>query len=457
MKMKQKNQFFQNDTQRYTFIGVLFGISFPIIATLIRISSADLPYNLSSALFVQSSDPLLWIIDTAPFIIGYISMLAGRRQDYSNQRETELVQKEIELTAAQRLLEERVAERTKELENQSQRLRVAAEIAKDAASSKNLSELLERAGQLIQDRFGFYHTGLFIIDTNKEFAVLTASPTDAGKQMIANGHKLRVGYTGIVGRVASTGEARVVLDTSLDSTHEHNPLLPNTLSEMALPLRVENMVIGVLDVQSDQAQAFTEDDIAVIQILADQLAAAIERTRLLQQLEQNLKDLEQAYSQTTRESWKSIAESGLITNLGYQFDNIRIQPLNEVPALGQKAMQDGSKVSETSGSTQESVAIPIKLRGQTIGAVTVKLKEGHKQTTISTIEQAVERLAGSLENARLFEEARQRAEREQAISHVTSAISSASEFDSILRTAVEEIGKSLGDSEVSIRIVENAD
>jgi len=456
MNMNQTNRLFQNDIQRYAFIGVLFGLAFPIIATLIQIAITDLQINFSNILFVQSTNPLLWIIDTAPFVVGYVSMLAGRRQDNSYKREVELIQKEIELNEIQASLEERVAERTKELESQSQRLRVAAEIAKDATSTRNLSELLERAGQLIQDRFGFYHTGLFIIDANKEFVVLTASPTDAGKQMMANGHKLRVGYTGIVGRVASTGEARVVLDISLDTTHEHNPLLPNTRSEMALPLRVENEVIGVLDVQSDQPQAFTEDDIAAIQILADQLATAIERARLLQQLEQNLKDLEQVYRRTTRESWKSITESELISNFGYRFDNIRIQPLNEVPALGQRAMQDGTKISETNDRKQESVAIPIKLRGQSIGAVTVKLKEGHKQITINTIEQAVERLAGALESARLFEEARQRAEREQAISQVTSAISSAPEFDAILRTAVEEIGKSLGDSEVSIRIIEGA-
>ena len=453
--MNQTNQLFQNETQRYTFAGVLFGLSFPIIATLIQITITNLQINFSNFLIIQSTNPLLWIIDTAPFVIGYVSMLAGRRQDNSHQREAELIQKENELAEARTSLEERVAERTKELESQSQRLRVAAEIAKDATSTSNLSELLERAGHLIQDRFGFYHTGLFIVDANKEFAVLTASPTEAGKQMMTNGHKLRVGYTGIVGRVASTGEARVVLDINLDKTHEHNPLLPNTQSEMALPLRVENEVIGVLDVQSDQPHAFTEDDIAAIQILADQLATAIERARLLQQLEQNLKDLEQAYGQTTRESWRSLTENELIGNFGYRFDNTRIQPLNNIPVLGQKAMQDGKKISETNDKKQESVAIPIKLRGQSIGAVTVMLKEGHKQLTINTIEQAVERLAGALESARLFEEARQRAEREQAISQVTSAISSAPEFDAILRTAVEEIGKSLGDSEVSIRIVEN--
>jgi len=453
--MNQNKQIIQNETQRYTLIGVLFGLAFPIIATIIRIATTDLPFNISSAINVQTTDPLIWIIDTAPFILGFVAMLAGRRQDSSQQREAELIQKEKELVEAQNLLEERVAERTTELANQSQRLRVAAEIAKEATSSRNLSELLERAGQLIQDRFGFYHTGLFILDNAKEYAVLTASPTNAGKQMIANGYKLRVGHTDIVGRVALIGEPRITLDTNRDATYEKNNLLPNTQSAMALPLKTGRDIIGVLDVQSDQRQAFTQDDVAVIQILADQLAITIERARLLQQVEQNLKNLEQAYGTTTRESWKSIAEIGSINNFGYHFDNIRIRPITEISPLGVQAMQSGTKVSEAVGSKQENVAIPIKLRGQAIGVITVKLKEGYQQTTVNTIEQAVDRLASSLESARLFEEARRRADHEQAISRVTTAISSAPRFDDILRTAVEEVGKSLGNSEVRIQLLES--
>jgi len=267
---------------------------------------------------------------------------------------------------------------------------------------------------------------------------------------------LRVGYTGIIGRVASTGEARVVLDSNLDKSYFNNPTLPDTKSEMAIPLMVEKETIGILDIQSDQVKAFSTDEVTVMQTLADHLAIAIERVRLLEQLEQSLKDLEQAYGRTTRDNWKSITESGLLKNFGYHFDNVRIRPMNEAPPLGQKSMQTGNKVSQSDGTRQESIAIPIKLRGQSIGAITVKLKEGHRQTTVSTIEQAVDRLSSSLESARLFEEARQRADREQAIAQVTTAISSAPEFDTILRTAVEEIGKSLGDSEVSIQIISDA-
>jgi len=357
-------------------------------------------------------------------------------------------------------LEQRVTDRTKELEDQTLRLRAVAEIARDAASSHSLSELLEKAAALIQERFTLYHTGIFLLDNDQEFAVLTASPTSAGKQMMADNHRVRVGEPGIVGRVAFTEEARITLDTGADAEHSNHPYLPNTRSEMALPLKVENRMIGVLDVQSNQPQAFNEDDVAIMQILADQLATAIERTRLLQQVEQNLNDLEHAYGQFTREGWKTLGESGLLSKTGYRFDNIRIQPISDVPALGDEAMQTGRRITggnNSSNSNKNLVALPIKLRGQTIGVVSANLKEGYTQNTISTLELAIERLALSLESARLYEEARLRADREQAIAQVTSNITSATEFDAILRTTIEEIGKTLNDTEISIQIVNTAE
>jgi GAF domain-containing protein len=229
---------------------------------------------------------------------------------------------------------------------------------------------------------------------------------------------------------------------------------------MALPLKVQNNLIGVLDVQSEQPQAFNEEDVAIMQLMADQLATAIERTRLLQQVEQNLSDLEQAYGRFTREGWKALDESGLLGNAGYRFDNVRIQPINEPPSLGSEAIQAGNTVmnnNDNKSPEDYTVAIPIKLRGHAIGVVTAKLKEGYNQTTISTIELAIERLAASLESARLYEEARMRADREQSISHVTTAITSSTEYEEILRTTVREIGNVLGNTEVAIQILGDPD
>ena len=173
-------------------------------------------------------------------------------------------------------LEQRVLARTQDLEHQTSRVRTSAEVARDIASAPNLDELLTRSGQLIVDRFNFYHAGIFLLDDKKEYAVLRASPTEAGKQLIANNHRLRVGEQGIVGRVAASGEARIALDTGADAVYFNNPLLPATHSEMALPLKTTEGILGVLDVQSEQPQAFTREDIEIIQVMADQLAIAIE-------------------------------------------------------------------------------------------------------------------------------------------------------------------------------------
>jgi Signal transduction histidine kinase, nitrate/nitrite-specific len=355
-------------------------------------------------------------------------------------------------------LEQRVADRTQDLENQSFRLRVAAEIARDAASSRDLHELLVRAADLILNRFNFYHIGIFLLDSNKEFAVLVASPTEAGRQMIENNHKLRVGEVGIVGRVSATGEPRITLNTGDDVVFFNNPYLPQTRSEMALPLKVENKVIGVLDVQSDQPQAFNEEDIAIMQVMADQLATAIERTRLLQEVEKNLKEIESAYGQFTRDNWKKLSNGTSSGNMGYRFDNVRLEPITRLPELADDVFKTGTTIgsngSHMETNKERTVAIPIKLREQTIGVVSIKLKEGYDSNTVSIIESAVERLASAMESARLYEEARMRADRELSISRVTAAISASTEYEQILQTTVREIGNILSDTEVAIQILE---
>jgi hypothetical protein len=214
----------------------------------------------------------------------------------------------------------------------------------------------------------------------------------------------------------------------------------------------------VLDVQSDRPQAFNEEDIAIMQVMADQLATAIERTRLLQEVEKNLKELEGAYGQFTRDNWKKLSNGTAAGNMGYHFDNVRLEPITRLPELAEDAFKTGTTIS-SNGSHKEAgkeqtVAIPIKLREQTIGVVSIKLKEGYDTNTVAIIESAVERLASAMESARLYEEARMRADRELSISRVTTAISATTEYEQILQTTVREIGNILSDTEVAIQILE---
>ena len=187
-------------------------------------------------------------------------------------------------------LEQRVADRTRDLERRTAQLQAAAQVARDATTARDLEDLLNLAVNLIRDRFGFYHAGIFFVDEPREYAVLKAATGEAGEQMLANGHRLAIGKEGIVGHVAASGKPRVALDVDDDVAHWDNPLLPDTRSEMALPLVANEQVIGVLNVQSTEEAAFGDDDVATLQIMADQLAVSIEKVRLFEHIQATLEE-----------------------------------------------------------------------------------------------------------------------------------------------------------------------
>jgi PAS domain S-box-containing protein len=187
-------------------------------------------------------------------------------------------------------LEQQVAARTAQLARRTVQLQAAAEVARDATTAHDLDDLLNRAADLICERFGFYHAGIFLTDERGEYAVLRAAASEAGRQMLEHGHKLKVGEVGMVGYVAGTGEPRIALDVGADAVHFDNPFLPETRSEMALPMRAGGRVIGALDVQSRKEAAFDQDDVEILQVMADQLAVAIERTRLFERAQATLEE-----------------------------------------------------------------------------------------------------------------------------------------------------------------------
>jgi len=174
-----------------------------------------------------------------------------------------------------------VDEQTRELLTKTNQLNAAAYIAKQTTESTNLESLLENSVNLISERFNFYHAGIFLINEREDYANLQAASSEGGKRMIERGHRLRIGSQGIVGYVASEKKPRIALDVGKDAAFFDNPELPLTRSEVALPLVAREKIIGVLDIQSTEPEAFTKSDIAIFQTLADQIAAAIENVRLL--------------------------------------------------------------------------------------------------------------------------------------------------------------------------------
>jgi GAF domain-containing protein len=159
--------------------------------------------------------------------------------------------------------------------------------------------------QLISSYFGYYHAGIFILDDVREYAVLQAANSEGGQRMLARGHKLRIGQVGIVGNVADIGVPRIALDVGDDAIFFNNPDLPLTRSEIALPLKARGQVIGVLDVQSIDEAAFSNDDVETLQVLADQVALALDNARLLKESRDALEELRNLYGQRTRQAGKS--------------------------------------------------------------------------------------------------------------------------------------------------------
>jgi GAF domain-containing protein len=229
-----------------------------------------------------------------------------------------------------------------------------------------------------------------------------------------------------------------------------NPLLPNTHSEMALPLKTAEGTFGVVDIQSDQPEAFTQDDIAIVQVMADQLAIAIQRTQLLQQVQVQLQQLEQSQQQFTRQSWRGFTQAGR-RNIGYKFDNVRLEPINQPDAHAPQPATSDSISSKAPNS--QLLEVPVRLRGQTIGIVKLRFQSGQvPDVTAGVVQQIADRLATALENARLLEDSQRRANKERAIGEITSKISASVNMRNVLQTAAEELGRAIPGSDVLIQL-----
>lgn len=322
-------------------------------------------------------------------------------------------------------LEERVAERTLAMERRSTQLRVAAEIARDASGLHRLDDLLNGAVNLIRDRFGFYHAGIFLLDEKGEYALLTAATGEAGRELLEKSHKLKVGETGLVGYVTSSGLPRVALDVGADAVHFKNPLLPHTRSEAALPLKIGPNIIGALDVQSTEPNAFNNEAIEVLQIMTDQLAVAIENARLIKEMERTVNELETAYGQYTADSWQEFLQKIQRTR-GYRYRGLGAEPLTDLSVQpikqnGQEPAAAGVDASEADKPSQV-VALPLQLRGQTIGAVNIKVKgKDMPEESKAMFQEVINRLCMSLENVRLLEEAQLKSEQLHLLQEITSA------------------------------------
>jgi GAF domain-containing protein len=414
-----------------------------------------------------------------------------------------------ELDRQRELLEETVAERTRDLQHRATQLATAAEVGRAAASILELESLSRQVVGLVQERFDLYYAGLFLLDDTGSHAVLEAGSGEAGRIMKEQGHSLAIGGLSMVGAACARREARIALDVGEESVRFDNPLLPETRSEMALPLMVGDRVLGALDVQSTEAAAFSEEDVAVLQLVADQVAVAVDNARkfseegevleassplfrasrrlasavttddIVQAILDSIAETEADRCVVARLSVSPDGEAKTITFLG-NWDRQGASPFPvgvafpahawPVPWERIDSFWTSEDISQIGGPDDTSqllsqyggrgfANVPLRAAGRAIGFFNIYRYEAGSFSPVSTqlYETLADQAAIALEGARLLDEAQHRAAREQTLSRVSARMHETLDTDTVLKTAVEEIAGALGLAALDLRLATEAE
>ena len=410
-----------------------------------------------------------------------------------------------ELDGQRELLEVVVLDRTRDLERRATQLATAADVGRAAASILDLDTLTHQVVELVQDRFHLYYAGLFLLDKAGGSAVLAAGTGEAGRTMRERGHKLEVGGVSMVGAACAQRQAQIALDVGDEPNRFENPLLPSTRSEMALPLVVGERVIGALDVQSSEAAAFSKGDIAILQLVADQVAVAVDNARKFSQEAEML----EATSPLFRVS-RRLASAINIADVMQTFVNsvaeteadgcvvgaLNFSPHGEVDSvtiLGDWNRHRSSQLAAgatflasasplplqiiTSYWTIKDVTrdlqmpeslrrflegyggrgfinIPLRAGGRVIGFVSIYRAQPGSFSPVSVrlYETLVDQAAVAMERARLLEEAQVRADRERLIAEVSARMRERLDVEAVLKTTADEMVRALDLEEIVIRL-----
>jgi GAF domain-containing protein len=394
-----------------------------------------LPIQVPSAI-EYSSEPISWI--TAGFTLLFTSLILSISIGLLIQGlENNLTELRESFRTAQSLSEEleqehgTLEQRSQDLERRVTQIRTAAEISRSLGTILDSQTLLQNVVDLVKNRFDLYYIGVFLVDENKRYAVLSVGSDEPGQRMLQEGHKLIIGGSSMVGWATAHAKPRIALDVGQEAIRFKNPHLPLTRSELALPIAIGNQILGAISVQSTEPEAFDDDDIIVLQGIADSLAVALENASLFQQFEESLKEIQHLNRQYLGEAW------------------------TEILAETEQELSYAKDLAPTSEGQAEEVNIPLVLRGeQVIGNITLETDRAELNPEEKEFIDAVSTQAAlALESARLLDEANKRLEREQTLHQLTTKFAQTLDFELLLQTVVLELGQLPIVKEASIHVV----
>ncbi|HWQ05515.1 MAG TPA: GAF domain-containing protein [Longilinea sp.] len=374
--------------------------------------------------WVHFAIPLVVVIGLAAIVI--TALIRGFTDNLQNARRLS-----ANLEGEQERIDHLLQERTSRLERRELQLRTASQISREISTMMDPGALLGKVVRSVRENFGLYYAGIFLLDEEGRYAILRAGTGEAGEKMIAAGHSLEIGGTSMIGWCISNRKARIALDVGTEQVRFNNPYLPLTRSEMALPIVYQNRALGALTIQSVEPGAFVDEDIIILQGIADSLAIALENARLFQNTQQALDELRLYNKAFIQDTWgKALSVQ---SDLAFSFQNQGVDPTS---------------------SGIRHMNIPVTLREEQIGEINLETAgEVLSQDDRDFLDAILTQTALALENARLLEETQRRAVQEQKLNELTTQLSKASSIEYILQTAARELGQLPLVSEVSVQLV----
>lgn len=345
------------------------------------------------------------------------------RDNLAKQNQEAIAGQDHRLVIAQEMLARRSAE-----------VALLSQIAREIAAATSLNDLYKHVVNQVHALFGYYHTQLLRYDPALESVALVYGFGEVGQKMLELHHSVPVNV-GLIGTAVASKQPILRPNLADDPTWQPNPLLPRTKGELALPIKLRDEVLGVLDVQSDVAGKLNENDQLLLEGLCGQIAVAIDSARLRQEVEANLRELTTMQRYMSRDAWEVYKRSRASVS-GYQFDQSGVSAIHK----------QANMLASGDGQGENLVAAQIQIRGESIGAIGV-VNDPENPLTAAEIDllQAIsEQVSEALEAARLFEQTqdalleqeRLTAELE-TVAQVSTAASTILEVDNLLQAVVD--------------------
>jgi len=334
----------------------------------------------------------------------------------------------------QKRLERSLAETA---QRRSYQVRVSTQVSQEIAAAPALDELFQRVVNQVKEQFGYYHTQLLRYEPGLNAVALITGYGEVGQKMLASGHRLSMGV-GLIGTAAATGQTVLRPSLTRDPDWRPNPLLPETKGEIAVPIKLRDEVLGVLDVQSNIDDALSEEDQLMLEGLCGQIAIAIDSTRLRLEMEGRLNEINALYRATSQEGWQSFSQTTNI-NKSYLYNRVDTRPAPELWEPQIKEAVEQKKL--VAGEQSAPVVAPLTVRGEVIGALGVYDDPQNPLTPedLALINEVSDQVALALEGARLFEQTRVALQETEQLYNFTRRINTAANPQEVLAVVVEEM------------------